>query len=488
MIRKRPSAPAASLGRLLVFLLSLALAPLAGGQVRQSPLPEMGDPSARVLTPLAERRLGQALIQSLRAKGLLHDDLLVTGYVESLGNRLAANSDLGPGSISFFVIRDRAINAFAAPGGVIGIHTGLILASQSESELAAVIAHELAHVGQRHMARTYEAAGQMQIASAVALLAALLLGQVDGDLGQAALATTLGGSAQAQINFIRSNEEEADRIGIQILARSGLDPFGMPDFFARLQQNQRLYGDVLPEFLRTHPINVSRIASATDRANQMPRARPRDESAFAIARMRLEALGGQPDDQRVAEFATRVRGGEERARYGLALTQLERGAGREALASLEPLVAAEPDRAEYLALRARAVAASGDPDAALAQYRDALLIYPGHAALTEAYARLLLDRGQPTEARDLLVAETHAGRTHRAYYQLLNDAGVMLRDEVVARRARAELLLLEGRTNEALEELRKALNVADGYDSARLAARVAEIERQEAAQARAAKE
>ncbi len=477
MTRTRPIASAGRLTRLGLFLLGLALAPLVSGQGRTSTLPEMGDPSARVLTPQAERRIGQALMQSLRAKGMLHDDVLVTGYVESLGNRLAANSGLGPGAITFFVVRDKAINAFAAPGGVIGIHTGLLLASRTESELAAVIAHELAHVSQRHMARTYEAAGQMQIANAVALLAALLLGQVDGELGEAALATTLGGSAQAQLNFIRSNEEEADRIGIQILARTGLDPYGMPDFFGRLQQNQRLYGDALPEFLRTHPVNVSRIASATDRASQMPRPKPRDESAFAITRMRLEALDSLHLDARIEEFSARVRRGDEPARYALALAQLERGAGQAALESLAPLIAAEPDRIEYLVARAKALAATGDREAALREYRDALQVFPGDLALTEAYARLLIERGQAREAQSLLVAEINAGRTHRTYYQLLNDAGVMLHDEVGARRARAELLLLDGRDAEAAEELRKALRVADGYDSARIAARLSEVER-----------
>jgi len=215
MTRPNTRPTAARFSRLAVLLLGLSLTPLVTGQVRQSPLPEMSDPSAAVLTPQVEREMGVALMRQLRAQGLLHDDQLITSYIESLGHRLAANSGLGSSAITFFVVRDSAINAFAAPGGMIGIHTGLILASQSESELAGVMAHELAHVSQRHMARTYEIAGRMQIANAVALLAAILLGQVDGDLGQAAMAATIGGSAQTQINFIRANEEEADRISIR---------------------------------------------------------------------------------------------------------------------------------------------------------------------------------------------------------------------------------------------------------------------------------
>jgi predicted Zn-dependent protease len=476
MTRSYTRSITARLSRLMVLLLGLGLAPLVVAQARQSPLPEMSDSSAAVLTPQIEREMGEALMRQLRAQGMLHDDLLITSYIESLGNRLASNSGLAAGSITFFVVRDRAINAFAAPGGVIGIHTGLILASQSESELAAVMAHELAHVSQRHMARTYEIAGKMQIANAVALLAAILLGQVDGELGQAAVAATLGGSAQTQINFIRSNEEEADRIGIRILAESGQDPFGMPSFFGRLQRNQRLYGDVLPEFLRTHPVNISRIASATDRASQMPLAKPRDESAYHLARLRLEALDGLPNDQQIDQFELRVRRGDEMARYALALAQLERGASREAMATLAPLLEKEPDRPEFIVLQAEALAASGDLDGAAAEYRNALLVYPGHRALTEGFASLLLAGGQPAEAQALLVAEITTGNHHRTYYRLLNDTAVALNDEVTARRARAEVLLIDGRLSEAAEELRKALRVADAYDSARIAARLNQIE------------
>jgi len=484
MTRPNTRPTAACLSRLAVLLLGLSLTPLVTGQVRQSPLPEMSDPSAAVLTPQVEREMGVALMRQLRAQGLLHDDQLITSYIESLGHRLAANSGLGSSAITFFVVRDSAINAFAAPGGMIGIHTGLILASQSESELAGVMAHELAHVSQRHMARTYEIAGRMQIANAVALLAAILLGQVDGDLGQAAMAATIGGSAQTQINFIRANEEEADRIGIQILAESGLDPFGMPNFFGRLQRNQRLYSDALPEFLRTHPVTISRISSATDRASQMPPASPRDESTFLLTRLRLEALEGTPNDQQIDRFEMRINRGEDMARYALALAQLQRGASHEALATLAPLIEKEPDRPEYIAVQAEALAASGDLDGAITQYRDALLIYPGHLALTTSYADLLLSLGQPAEVQKMLLAEVTAGRHNRTYYRLLNDAGVALGDEVGARRARAEVLLIDGHLAEAAEELRKALRASDGYDSARISARLREIEKHLAAIAR----
>jgi predicted Zn-dependent protease len=219
----------------------------------------------------------------------------------------------------------------------------------------------------------------------------------------------------------------------------------------------------------------------------MPPAKPRDETAFQLARLRLEALAGLPDDQRLEQFERRVREGDERARYALALVQLERGSGRSALTTIAPLLAQEPDRPEYIAVHAEALAASGESERALAQYRDALLVYPGHRALTEAHADLLLSLGQAAEVQQLLAAEISAGQRHRAYYRLLADAGVALGDVVGARRARAEMLLLDGQPAEAAEELRQALRAADdrGYESARIAARLQEVERQLAAIARA---
>ncbi|HEY5719727.1 MAG TPA: M48 family metalloprotease [Gammaproteobacteria bacterium] len=456
------------------------------GQASPSPLPDFGDPSATVLTPQAERQIGEALLARLRQQGVLLEDLQVVDYVESLGARLAMRSSLGPASTTFFVVRDGSINAFAAPGGMIGIHTGLILASDSESELAAVIAHEIAHISQRHMARTFEAAGRMQLPMAVGILAALLLGQVDAEVGQAALAGTLAGSQQQQIDFIRTNEEEADRIGIQVLADAGFDPLGMPRFFAKLQRNQRLYGDALPEFLRTHPVNVSRIASAEERAGSLPPPRLPDPTDYRLTRLRVEVLTTDNAEALAGRLEQRRNAGDREAGYGLALLQIKRGRGGDALQTLAPLLEQDGDRPEYLAARAEALAGSGALEQATEVYRSALAIYPGQRALTLGYAQLLLNRGQAATVQQLLQAELAAGRATRAVHLLLAEASAKQGRRLEAHLQRAEWLLLDGRTEEAADELRRALAEApdaNDYLAAKVAARLAEIEAKLLAQA-----
>jgi len=236
--------------------------------INELDLPDIGDSSGSAVSPEFERRLGKAFMRSVRQHAAIVDDPEVEGYIESIGYKLAANSDNNSLAFTFFVVDSPDINAFAAPGGVIGVNSGTILNSRSESELAGVLAHEIAHVIQRHMARQFERAGQFSLPSTAALLGAILLAVVSPQAGQAALAVVTGVSIQSQINFTRTNEEEADNVGIQLLARSGYDPQGMPSFFERLQQKSQFYQGNAPEYLRTHPLTTSRIADSKARASR----------------------------------------------------------------------------------------------------------------------------------------------------------------------------------------------------------------------------
>jgi predicted Zn-dependent protease len=259
-------------------ILALAILPVLGisrGADLDLSLPEIGDPAGAVISPYEESELGEAFYRSLRQQGQIIDDPEISEYIDYLGNRLASNSDQpGPG-FTFFVVDDPTINAFAAPGGYIGVHKGLILADKSEGELAAVLAHEIAHVTQRHMARRFQTTKNMAIPYAVTILSAILLGTQDPQLGQAALVAGLATQAQRQINFTRANEAEADRVGIGVLARSGYDPRNMAVTFQRLQESGRFYGEGPPEYLRTHPVYATRISDALSRAGPIRRPRTR---------------------------------------------------------------------------------------------------------------------------------------------------------------------------------------------------------------------
>ena len=289
----------------------------------------------------------------------------------SLGTRLVTQTDYRAGHpFTFFLVDDPAINAFAAPGGFIGIHSGLFLHTQAEAELAGVLAHEIAHVTQRHMARSFERASQLSIPVAAAMLGALLLGTQNPEAGQAALAAISARSVQNRIDFTRANEEEADRVGMQTLVRSGFDPMGIPAFFERLQRGNRLSENAeLPEFLRTHPVTVSRIADARSRADQFPRGSYQDGMGFYLMRAKLQVSAVQRPTAAVEYFATRSKGPSggagQAARYGYALALTKAAQYDKARSEIQALLRADSEQPAYLLAAARLDLAAGRTPAGL---------------------------------------------------------------------------------------------------------------------------
>ena len=254
----------------LTFSLLLYIPLQHATELEDIQLPDMGDSSGTLITPIQEQELGAAFFRSLHNQIEINQDPEIQQYIKETGQRIVANSDTPSYTFHFFVVLDNAINAFAGPGGYIGINSGLILISESESELASVMAHEVAHVTQRHLYRAFEAASRLSIPTAAATLVALLIGTQSPEMAQAALMAIQAGSIQFQIDFTRSNEQEADRVGMQALVKANYDPRSMPIFFERLQQSSRYYGRDIPEFLRTHPVTASRISDTRGRAEKYP--------------------------------------------------------------------------------------------------------------------------------------------------------------------------------------------------------------------------
>ena len=483
-----PAALRRTLPALLIGLAGACPVPAAADPLA---LPDMGDPSGQTLSPATESALGEAFMQQLLATTELVEDPELDRYIAELGARLVAASDAPDRAFHFFLVRDPSINAFAAPGGHIGLHTGLLLAARSESELAAVLAHEIAHVTQRHLARAYDSASRMSLPTAAAILAAILIGTQNSEAGQAALMTVQAGSIQKQIDFTRGNEREADRIGMRMLARTGFDPLGMPAFFERLQAQTRYYGDRIPPFLSTHPVTRDRIADAQARADQLRPARPRDELDFHLMRMRLRVLESRDPARLHAELAAGETGLPESARsYGLALAELRNGAPERAQSRLAALHRADPDRLSYRLALAKALDRAGRRDAALRLYRDTLALYPGNLIVARQLARALLDGGQPRAAHDLLDPLLRQNSSAPApAYALLGRAARAIGRSADAHEAMAEFHARKGQLHAAIEQLKLALEAddADFYQRARLEARLAALERQALARKNALK-
>ena len=446
-------------------------------------LPDIGDSSGATISPDQERAIGESLMRRLRQALMIVDDPMVQSYIESLGYRLVAASDRPGDAFTFFVVGDSQINAFAAPGGYVGVNSGLILTSQSESELAAVLAHEITHVTQRHMARTYEAAGRQRLAAAVAILAAILVGGQSDQLAQAAVATGTAASMQMQLNFTRANEREADRLGIRMLANAGFDPAAMATFFERMQRAGRLYGARVPEFLSTHPVTTARIAESESLARGLSSAPSRESRNYELMRARLRVLTSADPAAAESEFEQNLARDSFRdevaERYGYALALLANGKPGAALEQIEPLRKADPDSLPLAIAEGRIAVAAGQTERGLETFRQALLNYPNNDPLVYFYGEALLSAGQPARAREVLSEylrnRSPSAAIHNLYARAAGEAGHLAE----AYRHKAEYYFLSGQTRAAIDQLSRAAELSDldFYQASQIEARLQELKR-----------
>lgn len=446
-------------------------------------LPDFGDSSGAIISPEQERRLGQAFLRQTRQLIKILEDPELEAYIQSLGQRLATQSHESQ-AFDFFLVEDPSINAFALPGGFIGVHTGLLLNTKAESELASVLAHEIGHVTQHHMARAFERASQLSLPTAAAMLGAILLSTQNPQAGQAAIAAVTAASAQQQLSFTQENEKEADRVGMQLLAGAGFDPRGMPAFFEHLQLANRYTDDPnLPEFLRTHPVTVSRIADSRNRAEQFPRQDYQDSLHFHLMRTRLK-ISSMNKSEAVKYSLDQLRTGGARnetvARYGYALALTQAGEYGKARVQIGELLKQDSEQLAYLLAAARLSLLEGRTEEALTLYSRAAALYPEYRPVTLSYAKALLAAGLPDKARKLLrsYAVTHEPDT--AHYVLLAEAEGKAGSEVEAQIAMAEAYYLSGETGLARERLKFAQRSpqVDHYQRQRIEARLKEIERE----------
>ena len=459
------------------LLLALTALPARSGTLD---LPEMGDSSSTVLSAEDEMRIGKEMLRQLRNNGALIDDPIINEYIQHLGSGIAAGASSTTTRFTFFVIDAQSINAFAMPGGFIGVHAGLLLASKSENEVASVIAHEIAHVTQHHIARSVEQANRLNLPVTAAVIAAILLGANDPQLANAAMAAAVGGAQQMQLDFTRANEHEADRVGMQLLATSNYDPRGMADFFSRLQQESRYYGSGVPEFLRTHPVTTDRIAEAQERAASYPAKNTADSAYYPLilARLKLrystspEALRKQLEAIQKSSSSL-----DESGTYLLAMIHEKLGDTAAARKLYNQLLARAPERIAFIHGLAELENTEGDAKAAVRLYRKGLKVYPGNHLLTLALAETHINQGEYSEARrqveQQLVRTPSSGEAYRLLAKLESLSG----NKAASHIAQAEYYYLTGEPHSALDQLNTArrLGDLDLYHASRIEARLKQI-------------
>ena len=509
--------------------LSLALGLACGARAQDGRLPDIGSSAGELIDPAMEANYGAYTLYELRRRGLVLDDPLVDGWLQATGYRLAASSETPRQPFTFFMMRDRQINAFATLGGYVGMNAGLVVTAETEAEVAGVLAHEIAHVSQRHVLRSVERAQKDQIPILLAMIGAIAASQAAGssnsnnprdssnsNAASAVIAGAMGIMQQRQIDYTRSNESEADRVGIQTLASAGYEPSGMADFFDRMHRADRSNrgGYQLPEYLRSHPVTTTRISEARQRAQSLAASRPSAGPAvrsgnnpllpshlglgergadasgaslgsdFGWVRERLRVLSAPDPAAALREYRAMERAPGARPtdaqRYGLALAQMRGGYPAEAESTLDALLARHPNHLWLEIARAESAALAGR-DAVAAQRFDALLArHPDSRPVRLAYAQVLGEVGSPASGRraqEVLRPLLSASADDPVFQRNFARASELAGDLVRAGEAHAETAYLNGRAVDALNQLDRLLKREDldYYQRARIEARMAAI-------------
>lgn len=438
---------------------ALLAAQLCTGTAAAIELPDLGEVARTSFSEAQEDRIGREIMRQIRESSDYLEDAVIAEYLENLGDRLAGVSPSPGRHFGFFPVKDASINAFALPGGYVGVHTGLISAARNESELAGVLSHEIAHVTQNHIARLVDSQKNANLISLAALAVAILAARSNSQVSQAAIVGAQAMQVQSQLDYTRENEREADRIGLQILDSAGFAPQGMGSFFERLQAQGRLYDNNAPAYLRTHPLTYERIADMQNRLGSLPYRQHVDSPEFALIRARVQAAEGEAKDA-VAVFDAQVRDSPGPAAwYGLAQASLRVGDLKrmeQALARIDGPLAKSPLVAVAhidLAL------ARGQVDEALNLSRTALAAHGAYRPLAYLRARILLRASRPKDALAFLTEQLRTWPSDAQFHQLRAQAHTALGQAAQAHLAQAEAYILTDRTAAAMEQLQFAQRV-----------------------------
>ncbi|WP_294254887.1 M48 family metalloprotease [Propionivibrio sp.] len=461
--------------------LALAMFLASASVVLADDLPDLGESARAEFSQQLERRIGVSIMNEIRLREPSYvDDADINDYLNRLGQRLAESSANPIGEYHFFAIRDSSVNAFAMFGGFIGVNTGTLLTAQSESELAGVIAHEIGHVTQNHLARQIAREKQNTIPSMIAMAVGILAARSNADIGMATISSVQAGMVQAQLSFSRDFEREADRAGYKTLEKAGYDVRSMSDFFERMQKAGHVSEVNAPVYLRTHPLTVERISDMQNRAQNSSYRQVVSSPDFYLVRAKIRAQTGTAREA-VSEFEIALRdkkyASQAAARYGLAFALMRAkdilGAQRE-MEAIKSLKVSSPI---ISGLAADIRSAAGDLPAAQAIYREALLRFPQAKSLVYGYAESLYAGRQYDLALQFLESQLQLSLTDYKLYGLQAKTYSALGKRLQQLRAQAEYYYLQGQLGQAVEQLQFAQQANDGnfYEQSAVDARLREL-------------
>lgn len=461
--KPRPYALSLSQQAFRILLTVCLIVPVAVGNADE--LPELGDYSATVMSPLQEQAIANMIMRDVMASADVIRDVEINDYIAALGYRLAANSPNPRQGFNFFVVQDNTINAFAMYGGVIGVHTGLILAANNESELASVLGHEIGHVVQRHLARMIATQKRDSILNMAGYALAILAARSNPQLAAGALTATSASGLQKQLDYTREHEREADRVGLQILENAGYDPHAMPGFFNTLMKNTRFVDGAAPSFLRTHPLTTERISDIKNRVDNLPYKQVQDSVEFLMVRAKLKANVGLPEQtvQYYEQLLKEKRYANEAAeRYGYAIALMRKQDYANAQLQIDWLKSNMALHPYVMTLDAKLAEEQAQRKLAEQKWISGLQRYPEHRALLYGYIEHMLTIGQIDKALSLIKDKQPAWPDDPYFFDLMSRAYTMLGKNLLRHQAAGEAYARKYNLDRAIEQMELAAKAGDG--------------------------
>lgn len=456
--------PKLSLNTLVLILGSLVCTDITNPTWAQE-LPSLGDGASRMVSPQLERRIGEAFLRQLHANLPISEDVLVQYFVEQHMHNLAQHAQMRGSLQSIIVVDNPEINAFAAPGGIIGINLGLLLYAQDIHEYSSVVAHEFAHISQRHFARGIEEQQAASVPMLASMIAALLVGAAGGgEAGMAALSAAQAAGQSNQLRFSRARESEADRIGLNTMRRANLDPNAMSRMFERMQSTYR-FTSRPPEFLLTHPLSETRISDARNQARDFFSSDPKgasrkwpDQLEYQLVRMRTKHHFSNNAKADVFNYREKLKAqpADPALQYGLALALSKTNEHDQALALMRGLKSKISSRIFYHASLAELLIAAQELDSAQSLLREQLALYPDNFPLAMLYAQALIADEQYISAESVLESQSKLRPKDTHVWFLLAETAGLASNVTGVHLARAEYFYLHGALHRAIQHLEYA--------------------------------
>lgn len=471
--------------RFVVALLSCWLTavclPISAQQNAPIVLPELGDSAAALTSREEVHDLGQNWLRQFRARVPESHDALMYDYLDNLLEQLADHSALEDKQLELIVVKNPTLNAFAVPGGIVGVHNGIFMFASDEQQLAGVLAHELGHLSQRHWQRSVEEQQKNSIPTMAGMLAGLVLMATSGsDAGMAAIMSTQAASLQSRLRFSRENEAEADRVGMQTMVSANMDPRAVPAMFESMQRATRYMGDRPPEFLLSHPVTEKRISDSRNRAEQYPLKQYPENLEYQLIRSRARLSLAENPSVAARIFQNEMNGENrypEASRYGLALAQIAQRQFNEAEKTLEPLFSKAPNQLAYALAQADILNGQGKYLQALVLIGQVQANNPHNYPATLVAANILENMKEYGKAiKQLEGLLPKYSNMPNVWYDLAELRG-LTGDTGGVHVARAEYFILNGVFDKARQQLMYALQFyeRDYLQSSRIKERLREL-------------